>query len=98
MDELLELADDWAPIFKALGDPTRLKLLVAMHYQGPANATVSELASLTGLRTATASAALKNLETSGIITAHREGREVRYHLVSENVHEMIHRLGGTHAH
>lgn len=98
MDDLLQLGDDWAPLFKVLGDPTRLKLLLAMHYRGPAEATVSELAELTGLKTATASAALKNMEASGVISPVKDGREVRHRLVDDRVHELLHHFGGGHAH
>ncbi|AKK04323.1 ArsR/SmtB family transcription factor [Corynebacterium epidermidicanis] len=94
----LPLADEWSPIFKLLGDPSRLRLLLAMHYCGPANATVSELAELTSLRTATASAALKHMEANGVVAAVRSGREVRYRLISAPVHELLHHLGGTHRH
>lgn len=98
MDDLLQLADDWSPIFKVLGDPTRLKLLLALHYRGQAAATVSELAEATGLKTATASAALKTMSATGIIAPEREGREVRYLLVNEHAHQLLHHVGGGHAH
>lgn len=95
--QLLTLAEHWSPLFKALGDPSRLRLLIAMHYAGPGRATVTELADTTGLRTATASAALKHLHTSGLVSAERSGREVYYRLSDRHAHELIHYLGGTHA-
>ncbi|MEJ5928514.1 metalloregulator ArsR/SmtB family transcription factor [Corynebacterium sp. H128] len=98
MQDLLNLADDWSPLFKVLGDPSRLKLLLWMHYRGPGAATVSELAEATGLRTATASAALKNMEAAGIIRPSKEGRQVRYLLIDDRAHELLHHLGGTHVH
>lgn len=97
-DHLLRLAETWSPLMKAMGDPTRLKLLVSMHYAGPGQATVSELAAATDLRPATASAALKQLATMGIIEARRSGREVYYTLIHDDAHQLIHYFGGTHAH
>ena len=92
------LADDWAPVFKTLSDPTRLRLLLAMHYRGPAEATVSDLAEATGVRVATASASLVTMADSGIIEPVREGRAVRYRLVDDQIHALLHHLGATHAH
>lgn len=91
------LADEWAPIFKVMGDPTRLRLLLAMHYRGPGEATVSELADTVGVRTPTASAALIHLTDAGTIQPHKVGREVRYSLTDSRIHTLLHHLGGTHS-
>ncbi|HZK32586.1 MAG TPA: metalloregulator ArsR/SmtB family transcription factor, partial [Corynebacterium sp.] len=96
-EPLLDLAEEWSPLFKLLGDPTRLRLLLAMHYLGPGQATVGELAELTELRVATASAALTHMAGVGVIRAERQGREVRYALVDVHAHEVLHYLGATHA-
>ncbi len=92
------LADDWAPVFKTLSDPTRLRLLLAMHYRGPAEASVSDLAAATGVRVATASASLVTMADAGVIEPVRQGRVVRYRLVDDQVHRLLHHLGATHAH
>lgn len=94
---MLELAERSAPTFKALGDPTRLKLLITMHYRGPGNATVAELAQAVGVREATASAALNTLAASGIVAATRDGRAMRYSLVDDCAHRLLHSLGAQHA-
>ena len=94
----VHLADEWAPAFKILGDPTRLRLLLAMHYRGPGVATVSELAEATGVRVPTASAALIHLTDAGTVTRTKVGREVRYSLTDPRTHSLLHHLGGTHVH
>ncbi|MGP9722826.1 ArsR/SmtB family transcription factor [Corynebacterium sp. AOP40-9SA-29] len=93
-----ELSDDWAETFRLLGDPTRLRLLTVLHYEGPGTLSMSELAERAGVRTATASAALRLLTAAGIVTATRDGRMMRYALTDERVHRLLHHLGGTHAH
>ncbi|MFP7365669.1 metalloregulator ArsR/SmtB family transcription factor [Corynebacterium callunae] len=96
--ELMDLAQHWAPLFKLMGDRTRLSLLLAMHHRGPGEATVSELAQLVEVSLPTASAALVNLAENNIVEASKEGRVTRYHLVDEATHKLLHHLGGTHAH
>lgn len=97
-DAMVKLADEWGPIFKVLGDPTRLRLLLVMHHRGPGEATVSELADAVGVRIPTASAALIHLTEAGTIQPHKVGREVRYSLTDPRIHELLHHLGGTHSH
>ena len=98
LSRLCTLSDDWADTFRLLGDPTRLRLLTLLHYEGPGALSMSELAERAGVRAATASAALRLLTTAGIITATRDGRMVRYALTDDRVHRLLHHLGGTHAH
>ena len=97
LDGLLNLADEWQPVFKLISDRTRLRLLVAMHHAGPANMTVQQLADATGTRMVTASAALTTMATAGVIKAERDGRQVRYSLVDERVHRVLHHIGASHA-
>ena len=97
LDGLLGLADEWQPVFKLMSDRTRLRLLVTMHHAGPANMTVQELADATGTRMVTASAALTMMATAGVIKAERDGRQVRYSLVDERVHQVLHYIGASHA-
>lgn len=94
---LLDLAEEWSPLFKLLGDPTRLRLLLAMHYVGSGEASVGELAELTDIRVPTASAALTHMATAGVLAAERRGREVRYSLVDQHAHDVLHYLGATHS-
>lgn len=95
---LLKLADEWAPTFKMLGDRTRLRLLIALHYHGPGEATVSELADIVGVTLPTASAALQLLADNGVVESSKEGRVTRYKIVDATTHTLLHHLGGTHRH
>lgn len=92
------LADDWAPLFYMLGDPTRLRLLIAMHHHGAATCSVGDLADAAGVNFKTASKALRLLALGGIVKAVPDGRRTLYGLADDRVHDLVHRLGGTHAH
>lgn len=96
LDHHLMNADEWAPTFKTLGDPTRLKLLCAIHFAGPFVATVTELAESTGVRVPTASAALRAMEHMGTVHSAREGRSIRYAIVDPRIHELLHWMGSGH--
>lgn len=94
----LAIADEWAPKFKVLGDQTRIKLLVAIHFAGQHSATVTELADATGVRVATASAALRAMEAAGAVRAERDGRQIRYAIADEGLHQLLHAVGSGHEH
>lgn len=98
MEQLLNDAETWAGVFKLMGDPTRLKLMAVLHARGAGKTTVTELADLTGVRTATASAALRAMEHSGVVRGERFGREVRYTLQNDDVHDILHHVGFSHHH
>ena len=78
---------DWAARFELLADPTRLALLVCIHRVGPIS--VSDLAAATGTADATTSQALRHLRGSGAVTAHRDGRVVRYTLADETLRPLL---------
>ena len=90
--------DQWAARFALLGDPTRLRLLAAMHGAGPQVATVGELASAAGITPTAASQALRVLRTQGWVRDSKVGRTVRYTLVDDTVHSLLHAMGATHKH
>lgn len=94
----LDVAEEWAGTFKILGDPTRLKLLSAIHFAGPFALTVTELAEATGVRVATCSAALRAMELNGTVTSDRQGRSIHYGIADEHVHELLHWIGADHQH
>lgn len=94
---LMDLADDWASLFRLLADPTRLRLLVAMHHHGAAELTVQELAECTDVHFKTASSALRMLATAGVVHSVIDGRCARYSLADDRVHTLVHHIGGTHA-
>lgn len=98
LTHLRALSDDWSETFRLLGDPTRLRLLTLLHHEEPGTLSMSELAERAGVKTATASAALRLLTTAGIVTATRDGRMMRYALADERVHRLLHHFGGAHPH
>ncbi len=66
-------------IFRALGDPTRLALLARLA-QAPGPLSVTELSSCCGVHLSGVSRHLKMLHDAELISAERQGREVRYRL------------------
>jgi DNA-binding transcriptional ArsR family regulator len=84
----------WAGRFDLLGDPTRLRLLSHMHRHP--GAPVSDLATAAGISQATASQSLKVLRRQGWVQATRDGRWMRYTLVDEMAHRVLHLMGHHH--
>jgi ArsR family transcriptional regulator, lead/cadmium/zinc/bismuth-responsive transcriptional repressor len=64
--------------FSILGDPTRLRLLIAVGAAGPIS--VSDLAVATGMTDDHVSQTLRFLRASHTVTAERDGRIVRYQI------------------
>jgi len=64
--------------FSLLGDPTRLRILVAINSAGPIS--VSDLAVATGMTDDHVSQTLRYLRASHTVSAERDGRVVRYQL------------------
>ncbi len=77
------LLDETARRFRLLGDPTRLRLLNALHEE--AELTVSELARRAGTSLANASKQLSRLEREGVVTRERSGTSIRYRLADATV-------------
>lgn len=88
--------DAWSHRFRLLGDPTRLRLLAAMHQAGPATASVGELAEMAGITDVAASQALRTMRLQGWVRDTRDGRTVRYTLVDTTVHSLLHLMGAEH--
>ena len=86
----------WADRFRMLGDPTRLRLLSAMHQAGPGTASVGDLASAAGISDTAASQALRTLRLQGWVQHDRDGRTVRYTLTDPTVHSLLHAMGDDH--
>lgn len=63
-------------VLGALGDPSRLSLLLALHHAG--DLCVSDLAFAVGMTDSAVSHALRLLRAHGMVTAHRTGRMVHY--------------------
>lgn len=69
-------------IFKALGDPTRLRLLTAL---GQAELCVCDLAALVGISESAASHQLRVLRTLRLVRPRRVGRMVFYRLDDDHI-------------
>jgi DNA-binding transcriptional ArsR family regulator len=82
--------DEWARRFSVVADPSRLALLVSIHYAR--EISVTDLAAATGMTDTAVSQALRLLRAHGLVTSHRAGRVVRYRLADATVHELIHRV------
>jgi DNA-binding transcriptional ArsR family regulator len=82
--------DEWAQRFSVVADPSRLSLLVCIHYAK--EICVSDLAAAAGMTDTAVSQALRLLRAHGLVTARRSGRMVRYRLADATVHDLIHRV------
>ncbi|WOP19022.1 helix-turn-helix transcriptional regulator [Raineyella sp. LH-20] len=87
--------DAWAARFDLLGDPTRLSLLAHMHLHP--GCTVGELAAAAGTTPTTTSQALRVLRRQGWVGAERDGRSMRYTLLDDLAHRVLHLMGQRHA-
>ncbi len=65
-----------AAVLDALGDVHRLSILLALHHAG--DLCVSDLAVAVDMSDSAVSHALRLLRTHAMVTAHRDGRLVRY--------------------
>jgi DNA-binding transcriptional ArsR family regulator len=70
-----------ASVLDALGDVHRLSILMALHHAG--DLCVSDLAFSVGMSDSAVSHALRLLKAHGMVSAHREGRLVRYRVTGE---------------
>lgn len=72
------LLDAAAARFRLLGDPTRLRLLRALHDAD--ESTVQELATATDQSHANTSKHLRQLAEAGVVAGQRDGLHVRYRI------------------
>lgn len=75
-----------AEFFKAFGDPTRLRILLAL---GTAELCVCDLASLLGVSQSAVSHQLRYLRATRIVRFRREGKMAIYALDDAHVHELL---------
>ena len=81
-DELVQLAD----MFRLLGDPTRLRVLVAC-LASPLS--VSEIAATLGLTLSLVSHHLRLLRAARLVRSQRQGRQVFYEAADAHVSSVI---------
>jgi DNA-binding transcriptional ArsR family regulator len=75
-----------AKYFRALGDPTRLRVLELL---SDGERSVGELVATLGLSQPKVSNHLACLRWCGFVTTRREHRTIHYRLADERVHEMV---------
>jgi len=74
------MLDSLASTFKALGDPTRLSMLGLLRIR---DLCVCEFVTLLGLSQPAVSQHLRRLKETGLVTCHRRGTWVIYHLTGD---------------
>lgn len=87
-DVVLSLAE----LFKALGDPTRVKILSCLQMS---DMCVGEIADKLGMNTSAISHQLRVLKAIKLVKGTKEGKEVRYSLDDDHV-TLIMQCGLTH--
>jgi DNA-binding transcriptional ArsR family regulator len=85
-----------APVFAALGDPTRLRLVERLGIGGPASITKLTRGSRVTRQAITKH--LRVLETVGLVRASRHGREQRWELDGDELAAVQHQLSVVAAH
>jgi DNA-binding transcriptional ArsR family regulator len=90
-----EIIDDWAELFQALSDTNRLRILLAVHHSP--GICVADLAEAVGMTANATSHALGALRLRGIVRAERSGRERRWRIASNDIHNLLHQVGATHS-
>ncbi len=76
-----------ADIFKALGDPTRVKIIALLD---AGELCVGEICLTLGMSQPAISSQLRLLRTLGIVSVRREGKHAYYCLADEHVRHLFH--------
>jgi ArsR family transcriptional regulator, arsenate/arsenite/antimonite-responsive transcriptional repressor len=79
----LESAERLARLFKALGDPTRVRLLSMIAATDGGEACICDLTAPVGLSQPTVSHHMKQLVDAGLVTREQRGKWAYYAVVSE---------------
>jgi ArsR family transcriptional regulator len=91
-----EEAEQSAPMFKALGDPVRLRLFSAIASHEAGEACVCDISDV-GVSQPTVSHHLKRLKEAGLLTSERRGTWVYYRIEPSVLAAMGQLLGPRHA-
>lgn len=83
-----------ARMFKALGDPVRLRLLHRIGSRPTGEACVCEISDV-GVSRTTVSHHLKRLREAGLLSSERRGSQVYYQVTSSALDTLARVLGGT---
>ena len=85
--------EEQAAVFKALADPTRLRLVqILCHQQSPDALCVNALANLLGITQSAVSQHLRILKGIGLVSGQRQGYRVHYiidHQALKHCHEIV---------
>ncbi|SLM89079.1 ArsR-family protein transcriptional regulator [Brevibacterium yomogidense] len=95
VEALEEGIDGWTRAFAVCSDPTRLRLLVALH--SAPEAAVSELAEAVGSTPNAVTQALRRLEDAGVAVPRRDGRHRRWRLIDDRIHQLLHHASAPHS-
>ena len=79
----------------AFSDPTRLRLLIAIH--AAPGSPVKDLASATGLTANTVTQSLVSLRSAGLVERQQDGRLARWTVSDAAAHQLLHHLGAPHS-
>lgn len=85
---------EWVSTFELFADPTRLKILVAVH--AAPEASVSDLAAATGISANTVTQALTTLQRAEVVSSRKDGRFRRWRLTDEAAHQVLHHMNAPH--
>ncbi|GAB97439.1 DNA-binding transcriptional ArsR family regulator [Kineosphaera limosa] len=85
----------WTGTFELLADPTRLKILIAVH--AAPDSSVGEIASAASVSANAVSQALASLAEAGVVTGRRDGRYRRWTLTDDAAHELLHHIRAPHS-
>ncbi|NMO97902.1 helix-turn-helix transcriptional regulator [Paenibacillus lemnae] len=83
-DDIVGMSD----IFKALADPTRVKVAYMLDLGG--ELCVCDVAEVLGSSTATASHHLRTLKQKNIASSRKEGKNVYYSLKDDHIRTLLH--------
>lgn len=84
LDEVIE--QDVSILFKALSNPTRIKILFALKQQP---LTVSEITDKLNMTQSAISHQLKELKMARLVSYHKKGRKMIYELADDHVHQIF---------
>ncbi|USQ81615.1 ArsR/SmtB family transcription factor [Ornithinimicrobium faecis] len=85
---------EWVSTFELFADPTRLKIMVAVH--AAPEASVSEIAAATGISANTVTQALTTLQNASVVSSRKDGRYRRWRLTDDAAHQVLHHMNAPH--
>ncbi|QIK77384.1 winged helix-turn-helix transcriptional regulator [Nocardioides piscis] len=88
-----EAAETLARMFKALGDPTRVRLVSMIAASADGEACICDMTEPVGLSQPTVSHHMKLLVEAGLVTREQRGRWAYYRLVPEVLRSLAGALG-----